>query len=936
MKTLKALILMGVSILSLIACGDSSPPLPAVTSNILVGQIENSDALIAIVRDENSFAAYVCGGTNTWQTHTGWFRSSAPEKQGNNLESSSGLKFSADFADQTAKGTVTLKDGTKLNWSAETATGAAGLFIREDADVLTGLILDNKGNTAGTARTSNNAGGFSSSPVQVSTAIQPGANTVTGVAAVNGSNANLELLRTLNPSAIVVVINPIAVVPSPTILVLVHGATNQFSAPGAKEMALDGTPGTRRHARLFWTEPFVDGLLNGAKPNPLVTLTGTDISGSSFYTRALPTEPNTVPEASACDLNDFITTQSRLISATKPPELSVMLTHRNAGLSLVDQVVNASIQIQSCLDIFKTTYNRTAKLVFVAHSMGGLVSRFLLSRPSTSAVQQQINANVLTTPLSGTLDRYTNSAFTKMDFIRNRTAYAVTLATPHEGSRLADQLAPIRAKLVSLRAWLQSNTLTPSTFGLGVADVQLALKIASAAYLNSGFSIPDTSSVDISAISGVIFAWLKNPQSKLIATLNTTIRGIDGMNANAVKDLDSATLQGLNTSILEPKLMARGADSPIPDASNRLIPIHVAGARSAGGEVYDTLHLNKIFSSLKAYNELMPTFEGESRAVGYIRQAMMAQAALDAIAGPKIATDRRLDARKYTDWLSEVTTLTETAVGASFPRSLNFWRYAKAQVNTPVNTAIANYILTKIITGTGTPKTPVYLKNKWLVDFQGQETVNVPALICRVGTGPVLATITIDLDLFLRFLIKGGRTFEDGLATINSSSFANFLSNLGNLGTDFVNLLADLKAFLNEKRTELGNLPEDCTGPIDTLTNWEFTSVSQTVSAPRLIETNELNSDDAVENDSLVEYDSAMGYKLGTTTRDFFDHTRSDFSEGNKHGSWYRFYSSGLEPFNHDIMHKTVGLWISKTFIDTDTGPFVCATGTKSSTTVCN
>jgi hypothetical protein len=116
--------------------------------------------------------------------------------------------------------------------------------------------------------------------------------------------------------------------------------------------------------------------------------------------------------------------------------------------------------------------------------------------------------------------------------------------------------------------------------------------------------------------------------------------------------------------------------------------------------------------------------------------------------------------------------------------------------------------------------------------------------------------------------------------------------------------------------------------------------VTQEISAPKILETNVQNTDGFVEQDALVEYDSALEYKLGTSIVDYFDHTRQDHTIALKPapGSWYRFYTSGLEPFNHEIMHAAVGAWISGIFLEnaTPAGAFVCATGTISSATPCN
>lgn len=63
----------------LVACSappaDTPPPSggppSTATSGVYVGRIADSDALIAIVAEDDGFAAYTCGGEDSWQLLTG-------------------------------------------------------------------------------------------------------------------------------------------------------------------------------------------------------------------------------------------------------------------------------------------------------------------------------------------------------------------------------------------------------------------------------------------------------------------------------------------------------------------------------------------------------------------------------------------------------------------------------------------------------------------------------------------------------------------------------------------------------------------------------------------------------------------------------------------------------------------------------------------------
>jgi hypothetical protein len=950
MKTLKAILLIGTAIVSLVACGGSTPPTPVELSKTsLVGKIENSDALIAIVRDENSFIAYICGGKSTWQTHTGWFRSDTISAKGNFLESSSGLKFSANFADSSAKGTLTLKDGTTLSWSTEAAKKDAGLFVLEEAGLLAGVITDNDGNVAGTARAIDPKGAFLSSPVKVQQALD---NRLVVQTQRLGIDIQLEIDRLRKPSGAVA--QPAA----PTIIVLLHGLTSQIGASSPEELALSGMAGTRRHARLYWTEPFTQSLLGGTKHLPLVTLGSADVSGNKFYTDALPATPNEVPNADICDLDDFVTTQDRF-STTVAPNLSVLLTHRRAGLGLVEQAMDASAQINRCQIVFRNKYNVMPKFVFMGHSMGGIVTRFMLSSPTQTDVETAITNGFVAAPTAGRLASYASS-FNQMGFIRDRTMYVLTLASPHEGSRLADQPAKFQEKLQQVINWIESGNPNPSSFGLSRDDVlmveRLTLAVAPLLAL-SGKSQDSLESRGLTRISAPQTA-LVNAIRKVITLLN-----FDTPTTTGIQDVDSATWKGLNTGLddnnildglLHPRQMTRGSDSPIPNAARKLIPVHVAGARKAGAEVYDSLSLNQIQTDLKRYNLLNPIFDSTSRFVKQVTQSMIGHVALWAVAGAKPALDPRLDKINYTDWLTETTRATEVALAANgFPSTMRLWRYAKSRVSSPINDAMVTYLLSTLSGTGGSPKIPAYLKSKWEVNFNGTVSARVPALVCQDANGNNLITpITINLELFLQVLVRGGRTLEAGINAFTTTSMLEMLSEIRKISDEYKNIATDIINLIAPTLSTLANLPVDCKGPLGTtpgdiftgdplnLKPWKFVLVTQEISAPQIVETSLPNTDGFVEQDALVEYDSALGFKLGTTIVDYFDHTRTDHTIASKPspGSWYRFYTSGVEQFNHEIMHAAVGAWISDTFLEnaTPAGAFVCAAGTISSPTPCN
>lgn len=134
----------------------------AQAAEMYVGIVEASDALVAIVIDGDQVLAYSCGGIENWQTHTSWFSSESEGASVGNmsfeLTGRSGLKLQGIFSSDQAQGTLTLQDGTVLDWQAERVAEntPAGLYklnqVSTEQEELTGLIVSNDLRTNGTIR----------------------------------------------------------------------------------------------------------------------------------------------------------------------------------------------------------------------------------------------------------------------------------------------------------------------------------------------------------------------------------------------------------------------------------------------------------------------------------------------------------------------------------------------------------------------------------------------------------------------------------------------------------------------------------------------------------------------------------------------------------------------------------------------------------------
>ena len=138
--------LAAVLALVLTACGGGAPPAgPGSPANALtyVGELDGSDALIAVLVSDGWVSVYTCGGDGTWQTHTGWFYG---RPQGDAFDlAHDDLRVRGEFDGSLTRGTLRLADGREIGFEAELAdaNSAAGLYYRQVYGDRTGLIVTN-------------------------------------------------------------------------------------------------------------------------------------------------------------------------------------------------------------------------------------------------------------------------------------------------------------------------------------------------------------------------------------------------------------------------------------------------------------------------------------------------------------------------------------------------------------------------------------------------------------------------------------------------------------------------------------------------------------------------------------------------------------------------------------------------------------------------
>lgn len=191
---------------------------------------------------------------------------------------------------------------------------------------------------------------------------------------------------------------------TPTLIVLVHGAT--------RPPAADNHLGTLAGARAYWGYEFMQALLTGGE---LQSGTGQPLPPEAWLEASVdPTQP-----------------EEQLVLAEGRPAQLAFLSYRDGSDYLGPQTAELINQVYEAYQALFSAHERPPQIVWLAHSMGGLVTRYLLSNPEVSDEAFAL----------GPAERQ------RAAFLRERTLYVITLSTPHEGSRAADNVGLIEQLL---------------------------------------------------------------------------------------------------------------------------------------------------------------------------------------------------------------------------------------------------------------------------------------------------------------------------------------------------------------------------------------------------------------------------------------------------------------------------------------------------------
>lgn len=128
---------------------------------VYVGNVDGTDAKVALVVEDGNVLGYACGGNVTWSTHSSWFPMDEQSVLGDGsfkLTGANGHVLQGLYTADSAEGTLALPDGTELAWSATVAAEntSAGLYLlhekSEEVEDLIGFIVTNELQSVGNIR----------------------------------------------------------------------------------------------------------------------------------------------------------------------------------------------------------------------------------------------------------------------------------------------------------------------------------------------------------------------------------------------------------------------------------------------------------------------------------------------------------------------------------------------------------------------------------------------------------------------------------------------------------------------------------------------------------------------------------------------------------------------------------------------------------------
>ncbi len=123
------------------AC-DSVEPEPELEARVLVGDIEGTDIVLGALLDGDTLAVYQCGGDDTFDSHTLWFRGAIGDDDTFEVERD-GLTLVGTRSVEGLDGELVEADGTRHAFHVDPVEDDddAGVYIASEAGLAAGVVV---------------------------------------------------------------------------------------------------------------------------------------------------------------------------------------------------------------------------------------------------------------------------------------------------------------------------------------------------------------------------------------------------------------------------------------------------------------------------------------------------------------------------------------------------------------------------------------------------------------------------------------------------------------------------------------------------------------------------------------------------------------------------------------------------------------------------